>query len=349
METNSIEDISRIIAAYLGGTASEEDTDFLKNWVESSDENRRFYLKMKNIWDVSNPGTDPETISSNIALAKVLKQINRDKAESPFWRYLQKVAAILLLPLLLAIIVQFIVQKQSKNQPETYSEIQSAPGTRQQITLSDSSRVWLNSGSVLRYPLKFSGTKRLVYLKGEAYFEVESDKSRPFTVQTSSVNVTATGTCFNVLAFEGEKNIEITLVKGKVDVFQNNKRNMNIASMEAGQHLTYNSNNQSSNLLSCDTYRYVSWKDGKLIFRNQPLNEVVKRIGQTYNMDIELQGEELQEYRYRATFENESPDEILKLLTYSSPVAYKEIKRDPLPDGSFPRRKIIIYPVKRNK
>jgi ferric-dicitrate binding protein FerR (iron transport regulator) len=98
-----------------------------------------------------------------------------------------------------------------------------------------------------------------------------------------------------------------------------------------------------------DTYKYIAWKDGKLIFRNEPLDEVVKKIGQVFNVDIELQGNSLQDYRYRATFEDESLTEILKLLEISSPISFKEIKRVPLADGSFPRKKVIVFPVKQQQ
>ncbi len=76
----------------------------------------------------------------------------------------------------------------------------------------------------------------------------------------------------------------------------------------------------SFNVLTEDTYRFIAWKDGKLIFRNEPLEDVIKRIGYFYNVDIELKDEKLKEYRYRATFEDESLDEILHLLKISSPV-----------------------------
>jgi ferric-dicitrate binding protein FerR (iron transport regulator) len=85
-------------------------------------------------------------------------------------------------------------------------------------------------------------------------------------------------------------------------------------------------------------------KDGKLVFRNEPLSQVVKKISEVFNIDIELQGSSLQDYSYRATFKDESLEEILKLIKMSSPIDYIEVRRDPLPDGSFPRKKIIIFP-----
>ncbi|NJO68090.1 MAG: DUF4974 domain-containing protein [Bacteroidetes bacterium] len=103
----------------------------------------------------------------------------------------------------------------------------------------------------------------------------------------------------------------------------------------------------NSHTVNGDIYKYIAWKDGRLVFRNEPLADVVKKISQIYNVDIELQGKELQNYRYRATFEEESLFEILKLLKLSSPIQYREVKREIMPNGTFTKRKIIIFPLKK--
>jgi ferric-dicitrate binding protein FerR (iron transport regulator) len=187
----------------------------------------------------------------------------------------------------------------------------------------------------------------VIYLKGEAYFEVKSDKSRPFIVQTQTLQVKATGTKFNVQAFDNDHITEVALAEGKVAVAKsgNNGKLISVSELKPNQHLIYYNLSGTSKLNDEDAYKYIAWKDGKLIFRNQPLNEVVKKISQLYQVDIELRGKQLQEYRYRATFQEESLNEILKLLKLSSPIDYREVARNPLPDGSFPKKKIIIFPI----
>jgi len=91
-----------------------------------------------------------------------------------------------------------------------------------------------------------------------------------------------------------------------------------------------------------DTYKYISWKDGVLVFRNEPFDSVLQKISQFFNVDIDLNSEELKSYRYYATFKEESLEEILKLLRISAPIDYREVKREPLSDGSFPKKKVII-------
>jgi ferric-dicitrate binding protein FerR (iron transport regulator) len=164
------------------------------------------------------------------------------------------------------------------------------------------------------------------------------------------LNVKATGTKFNVSEYSLSNETEVTLVSGKVAVnLVDSKYSSNSTNLNPNQHFSFNKADGTTSVINEDTYKYISWKDGKLIFRNEPLSNVVKKISQIFNIDIEIKGEELQHYSYRATFQDESLAEILKLLKFSSPIDYIELKRNPLPDGSFPRKKVIIFPVRQKK
>jgi ferric-dicitrate binding protein FerR (iron transport regulator) len=235
----------------------------------------------------------------------------------------------------------------SKGPSVSYNEIYSSWGTRSTISLPDGSRVWLNSGSKLRYPDKFSSRSRLVYLTGEAYFEVNSDESKPFIVQTKQISVKATGTKFNVQALESEHEVKVSLVSGRVAVNKghNGMVEKTLSQLSPNEMFSYDLATGASHTFSGDLYEFIAWKDGRLVFRNRPLSEVIRKISQHYNVDIELRGKELQDYRYRATFEEESINEILKLLQMSSPIKYYEVRRKPLANGTFSERKIIITPL----
>jgi ferric-dicitrate binding protein FerR (iron transport regulator) len=259
-----------------------------------------------------------------------------------------KIAAVLIIPLLLGNLLYFSFHPKNltTHKEPVYNELFAAFGTRSALKLSDGTSVWLNSGSSIKYPDRFVGNKRIVELKGEAYFEVQSDLKKPFIVETSSLSVKATGTKFNVSGYTSADKVEVTLVSGKVEVnLTDNKENIKSAKLVPDQHYSFNKVSGTTSITTEDTYKYISWKDGKLIFRNEPLSSVVKRISQIFNIDIEIKGEEIREYNLRATFQDESLAEILKLLKLSSPINYIEVKRDPLPDGSFPRKEVIIFPA----
>jgi ferric-dicitrate binding protein FerR (iron transport regulator) len=343
------DEINSLIAACLAGTAPSEELERLDAWISESKENRIYYQQMKNIRDVWHPDIRLHEVNVEEAYLKVRNKLGLLRRTSVAFTFFLRAAAILFLPLLAGSYYLGTLRNggQSDKSGQVYNEISAAFGTRSMLTLADGSRVWLNSGSKVKYPKDFSGRNREVFLTGEGYFEVESDASRPFIVQTARLNVRATGTRFNVNVSSLEKASQVTLVEGKVTVSKNldGGESMEISRMNPRQHLAYDTLSGCFNVLTEDTYKFIAWKDGKLIFRNEPLEDVVKKIGYFYNVSIELKDEKLKEYRYRATFEEESLEEILNLLKMSSPVDYREIRRKPLPDGSFPKKRIIIFPA----
>lgn len=350
MKTNNQDDVLSLIARHLSGIADSDEIVRLKEWIQHSEENRQYFEQLSNIWDLSEKNIDPSKINIEAALEKVQ---NRTFKESPIrinWHSLQKIAAILIIPLLIGTNL-WIYQKSkrivsSKPDDVIYTEVFAAYGTRASLRLSDSTLVWLNSGSSLKYPNKFSDNDYKVFLKGEAYFEVRKKNETPFLVQTSTLEVKATGTKFNVQEYSSNNISEVALVSGKIFVngLDNSKNVSNqIAELNPNQCLTFNRQTKVIQIIDEDTYRFTAWKDGKLIFRNESLEEVVKKLSMMFNVDIEIESTELKNYRYRATFEDESLEEILKLLKLSSPINFREVRRVALPDGSFPKKKVIVY------
>ena len=285
------------------------------------------------------------------AYTMISKKVTLRSTPENFWYYWKKIAAVLLIPLFIGNILYFLLRTNNFSMPQepvspVYNELFAAFGTRSALKLSDGTHVWLNSGSSIKYPDRFGGNNRTVFLKGEAYFEVESDDEKPFIVETLFLSVKATGTKFNVSGYASADEAEVTLVSGRVEVsLIENKKNIKSSVLDINQHLSFNKINGTTSISNEDTYKYISWKDGKLIFRNEPLSQVVKKISQVFNVYIEIKGEEIKNYSYRATFQDESLAEILKLIKISSPVDYIEVKRDSLPDGTFPRKKVIIFPA----
>lgn len=342
MDNTNSGKVDILIANYLGGNASGDECRMLESWIGESDENLKYFRQVKNMWESSVE----MPVSTDKALAKVLKIINREQKSLTFWQIAQRIAAILFIPLLVSMLWMYSGKNfKTADSNVTFNKVVAAFGTFSLLELPDGSKVWLNSGSSLRYPEKFNGDNRNVFLVGEAYFEVHSDESIPFLVTTPYFTVTATGTRFNVRAEKNFRVPSVTLVEGKVSIQNTNsaKKDGLITFLEPDQHMNYDTLTRQFSVVSEDTYKHVAWKDGKLVFRNDNISEVARRISLQYNVDIEIKGNEIKKYRYRATFENEPLGELLRLLKISSPIDYQEIKQKELPDGSFSRRKIIIY------
>jgi ferric-dicitrate binding protein FerR (iron transport regulator) len=339
------EEILILIIKDLEYLADKEEKIKLEAWINATESNKQYYLQVMNIWDASDYKIDIRNINTEQALEKVINKISKKSKIESFWHYWQKLSAILILPI--AIGSFFWMHSRTVTLPDSegepvYNEVYAAFGTRSALKLADGSQVWLNSGSSLRYPDRFTSKERNVYLTGEGYFEVQSDKNKPFIVNTPSLSVVATGTKFNILDYKNEPLTEVTLVEGEVVVNKVNQKNM-ISELDVSQHLAYNKESEKKEVIIEDPIRYISWKEGKLIFRDEPMSEVLKKIDQIFNVEFEIKDKALNNYRYWATFQDESLEEILKLLSLSSPISYSEVPRKPLPDGTFPKKKILIY------
>ncbi|HEX2976517.1 MAG TPA: FecR domain-containing protein [Bacteroidales bacterium] len=351
MEQSKKPDPKILITRYLSGEATIQEAEELQNWVLASTDNALYYNQLKNIWEGSDRNRMFEAIDTPAAFEAVKRKMKIKSRSAGILSWWNKIAAILLIPVLIGNVLYWILKTDgiSDYHEQVYNEIYAVFGTRSALRLSDGTSVWLNSGSSIKYPDRFTGDDRTVYLHGEAYFEVKSNPEKPFIVKSDRLSTKATGTKFVVSDYTSSCFSEVTLVEGRIDVNRtDSSANPGyVTTLKPHQHLSFNNKTGDTTMKSEDTYKYFAWKDGKIIFRNEPLSRVVEKLGQVYNVEIEIKGEEIENYRYRATFQDESLEEILKLLSISSPIEYFETKRHPLPDGSFPKKKITIIPSRK--
>lgn len=268
---------------------------------------------------------------------KILKANRKKQMYSQLMRY----AAFLAVPLLLTSLVLGYLYFQKPELAEKYAEVTAATGSVIRYELPDHSVVWLNSGSTLRYPTVFRSDNRNVELNGEAYFEVEADNERPFYVNTRyGLTVYVYGTRFNVTAYEDDSNIETVLEKGKVNVISPDRKT--IMQLAPGEQLLYNKQSQKLIKNKVDIYEKVAWKDGKLIFRNASLDDIFKRLSRHFNVDIQFNNKSGKEYKYRATFRNETLPQILDYLARSAALKWKTEEAVQQVDDTFTKKKIIV-------
>lgn len=339
----NLEQIDEQIVKLFSGEISPEEEALLVLWINESDENKKYFLELKNIWQNAHPAFNPENIDTEKALANTLKQIKpATKRRIPFIIWWQRVAAILIIPTLILAAVQYN-QNFKRKSSIAYQEIMSPLGMNSKITLPDGSEVWLNSGSKLKYPVEFNADVRKVQLYGEAFFKVQSDKKHPFIVSTKNLQVIATGTAFNIESYCKDSISAVTLLEGKLDVKIGDKTMQHI---DPNQRFLYNYNSNKYAVSKTDANHWCVWKDGILAFRNEPLEDVFKRIGRTYNVDLVVKDKTVARQLYRATFQGESLDEILRLLKMSAPIKYKRFDRELNADKEFNKERIEVYKSK---
>lgn len=259
-----------------------------------------------------------------------------------FTFYLLRIAAILILPLLISTLTLGYLYIQANHTPQeiAYLEATSAPGIVTQITLPDNSKVWLNSGSTLRYPARFMGDERNITLQGEGYFEVQSDREHPFYVATSDgFRVMAHGTKFNVNAYADDELIEATLEQGAVDILIGHQRE----TLSPGEQAIFDKNTSTMHTQKAQVDVKTAWREGKLIFRNATLKEITKQLARRYNVDINLHDESRTPQRFRATFTNESLPQILDYLRMSAPIQWSSTQGKQQTDDTYSRQRYDVW------
>jgi ferric-dicitrate binding protein FerR (iron transport regulator) len=257
-----------------------------------------------------------------------------------------RIAAILIIPIIIyTTYIQFF--KVDQNLAEATSQlitVSSQAGTITNLALPDGSKVCLNAGSSISYPSHFDGSTRNVLLTGEAYFQVVKNKEVPMVVSAGDVNLKVYGTSFNVNAFPSEASVKVTLVEGSVSLASpsgklNGKDEFFI---EPGQTVTYFDDSRKLTVQNEDTFFYTAWKDGILVFRDNTFATVLNQLSRKFNVDIEIKDKNLASIPMDATFRDENINEILRLLSLSTPFKFYYGSPQKLPDGTFAKSKIYI-------
>ncbi|HUX57470.1 MAG TPA: FecR domain-containing protein, partial [Bacteroidales bacterium] len=222
---------------------------------------------------------------------------------------------------------------------ETWVEIKAPAWTRAQFSLPDGTTGWLNSNSSVKYNGNFNADRQ-VTLTGEAFFDVFKDKKRPFIVNTNEVNVKVLGTRFNIASYKNENNVEVVLEEGKL-VFNDKEMNKSYT-MRPNDLVVYDKTLRDFSSEVVDPRKYLSWTEGKLEFRNDPIDVIARRLERWYDVDVEINGIISQQQRLRATFIDDSLEEVLYLLKRTLPIDYKIENRELKPDETYAKKKVII-------
>ena len=182
----------------------------------------------------------------------------------------------------------------------SYNTVVVPYGKRTQITLSDNSTIWLNSGSKLVYPVRFADNKREVYLDGEAIFEVASDKNHPFHVVTRDMEVKVLGTVFDLSAYSDDSIVNTVLVRGSVELIY--KRSSLFGptkeKMTPGMLAVYDLADESLVQENVDTKNFTSWREGYLVMEKKSLGSIAKKLSRYYNVSVEIENPELAELTF---------------------------------------------------
>lgn len=344
----------QLIKDYLRGEVSVSDELKLVEWINSSEQN---YVTFKRYIE-ENQFNQIHTDETNQSWKKLRDRLTyqdknniKKKVVVPVWL---KVAAIFIISFTLGIFAYYIYSSGTNihldNQLTNLIEINAPKGSKSFVGLPDGSKVWLNSDSKLFYSPEFGKKDRVVELEGEAYFDVEKNTVLPFQVNAAGIVINVTGTMFNLKAYPNENTIETTLEEGEVIIEKREGKRINkVATLKpmqravikkAGNKIVVSdskvadSKNKSKAgnakekqpivvQNSIDTKVYTSWKENRLVFRDEGLPAVLVRLERWYGVKFNVKDEEILNYHFNGTIENETVTQVMKVIQFALPIQFE--------------------------
>lgn len=206
-----------------------------------------------------------------------------------------------------------------------YHTIKIPKGGEYSLSLSDGTKVWLNAETEFRFPANFTGNERRVYLKGEAFFQVAKDESQPFIVQANGMNTKVLGTSFNISAYPDDEYIHTTLIEGSVFVNEEISGLGQSAMLKPSEQAYINLGDTIQlKVHEVDPGMYAAWVDGKFVFKNTSLDEVLKKFSRWYNVEVFYENEKVKSQTFTGIIPRfENCETILQLMERTNSVVFQ--------------------------
>ncbi len=296
--------------------ATREELAELNAWLEEDMENLKILEEVYNIFSFSSVLPSVLTPDTRKAWQMVDREVSKKRNFNYLSRYVAAAAAVLVFGLMAAVTVHSYLQ--SKRFSNQFTEIVTQTGQKTSVQLPDGSTVWLNSASSLKYPASFNSDNREVVMTGEAFFKVKKDQSKTFRVISGTMNVEVHGTSFNVKNYPDEEAQKITVADGVVGLVRNS---LEITRLKKGEQATFNKNSEQVIITNENPDQVTAWKNNELIFRNTPVEEVIKSLENWYGVNMTIDNRMLK-HNYSFKIKTESLREVLDMMAVMTPLAY---------------------------
>lgn len=356
-ENQTYSSMDELLIKYLVGSATGQERNDAREWINKNLKNRKYFEELKTFYQLTKVVQDPSGFDktegwNRVAAGYYKAKYQTEKARENqsgkkiYWRMALMSAAACI-----AFVLGFLLKDYQtiyRHGMMKFNEISVPLGARSQVTLSDGTKVWLNAGSKLRYPVNFVDKTREVYLEGEAFFDVTKQKKRLFVVKTSDILVKVYGTQFNVKSYPEENIIQTTLVRGSVAIenmrkgYENQivylkpnqtatfyKEQKETASLqkEPSAKITEKKNNKTvpekiEIIPNINPVPIISWKDNRWVIDGETLDQLAVNLERRYNVQIQFNDESLKKYKFSGTLTNETFEQVLKIVQISAPVLF---------------------------
>ncbi len=313
--------IGSIIGKYITGRESKTELQQMNTWLNEDSKHQKLVDELKQKQNIANAVDEFDSIDKDLAWKKYLDRIAALSMKRVLFKW--KIAATLLLLFAIAGILSNYWNPKSKNSEfkQLYTTVLTKKGQTSKIVLPDSSIVWLNSSTALTYSNNFSIKNRDIILEGEAYFKVRRNEKIPLIVNCNDFKINVLGTEFNVNAYPKNSKISVVLDKGSIKLTHNEDKFLNLL-LKPGEKAQYDNDQNQLLVSTVESYKYTSWKDGILIFKDDPMMEVLEKLEHWYGIDIEVRNNEVYDLIFNATIRDENMEDIFELMKFSCSINY---------------------------
>ncbi|MDR1673143.1 MAG: DUF4974 domain-containing protein [Bacteroidales bacterium] len=336
-------DIDTLIAKYLSASCTSEETVKLERWRALLPANEDLFRRSEEAWHLVKADSSRVLCDKEKTWRSISERISARYTVSVMMRAVGIAASIALVA---GFVLAWLLRGNDSADRQARQLTFTVPrGVCSQLTLPDGTQVWINSASAISYPDIFSKENRTVELVGEAFFEVMPDADRPFTVRSGNLQAEVLGTSFDFRHYPEDTYSVLAVETGKVRLFAPlpSGTAMSAVEISAGNYLLLDNSTAHAEMHKLHANRFSSWRDNKIIFRDESFGNVLNELSRKYNVDFEIRDSEIRDYVYTATFDNMMLEDVMKLLKLSAPIDYTITNLTSNKLNAYGKRKIMIY------
>lgn len=336
---NKYNDIETLLPRFCEGMTTEEETRLVEEWIEENEANQKMVDQIHALYLAADTLHVIQKVDTEKVLKKVKNKINRKKIS--WWERTQHIAAVMSIPLLIGILLMYM-DRQEHREIARMLEVKTNPGMTTSIMLPDSTMVYLNSESTLRYPSSFNTDIRKVELTGEAYFNVTKDPQKRFVISTlNHSQIEVYGTSFNVEAYVKDNKLSATLVEGKIGfLFNDGTGTARKIDLQPNQKLIYRPTSGEVKVYKTSCESETAWKEGKIVFNNTSMEDILHTLSKRFNVEFVVKNKNLKEYAFTGSFTTQRLERIMEFFKISSKIHWRYLDSDEITDE---KQRIEIY------
>lgn len=293
------EDIWAHITKKISGEGNEEDTSQVEKWLGEKPVNRQVFTRLVDLWN-----SEGHSVSDHQSLLESLVRrirVHENRSSKSFYTSaFSRAAAILVLVLASSFLVYKFLNPKPDVTSVMYQEIQVPRGNRMRLVLPDSTVIWLNNETRLKYASNYSSGNREVELSGEAFFDVHHDREHPFVVKVGKERIKVLGTKFSVNAYPEDQVIETSLIEGSV-AFETSRKGSSDFLLEPGNSMFYDKENNSISTQKIQSSYYQYWENGVYAFKDEKFESLAVKIKRIFNVEVVFEDKYLKNKTYTGT------------------------------------------------